>query len=129
MKSFKSILTLRLTKEEKEPIDLIVKEEKRISSGTSAGALRQMIMLWRPLSEELRKAKAECLALSQLNMKYEKAIGDHCRSLDQMKKMAEMRKGEDLDRDAAEPKTAAQRDVAIWRQNLEEQGRDYGIGD
>ena len=87
MKRFISILSLRLTKDEKEAIDLIVKEEERISSGTSTGAVRQMIMCWRPLIEELREAKAECLALSQQNMKYSKAIGEHCRSLEEMQSL------------------------------------------
>ena len=87
MKRFISILSLRLTKDEKEAIDLIVKEDELISSGTSTGAVRQIIMWWRPLCEELRKTKAECLTLSQLNMKYEKAIGEHCRSLEEMQSL------------------------------------------
>ncbi len=87
MKKYESILSLRLSREEKEAIDQIAKEDIRISSGTSTGAVRKMIMHWRPITEELRKVKAECLDLYQQNVEYKNAIDDYCRSTDAMKKI------------------------------------------
>ena len=144
MKKYESILSLRLSREEKEAIDQIAKEDIRISSGTSTGAVRKMIMHWRPITEELRKVKAECLDLYQQNEKYAKIIDGYCRSMDEMQKMVKRRKGKDQERWEAEsemveedrrqmsPEERAREDVKLWRQE-QGQGKDHdqsqGIGD
>ena len=95
-----SILTVRLTAKETVAIDEIVKGQCRVSSGTRAGAIRQMILHWLPLLDELRTIKAYCETLSQDNAQYSTVIADFGRSLDAIQSLHE----EKVRRSASSPR-------------------------